>query len=74
MTDRATSRDPLDALVYLVQEGFSVAVRSVYAGNQMHVRAVRGEKVLITEHRDLGEALRQIRDDSVRLLHKGKQG
>jgi len=66
--DRATSKDPLDALVFMVETGFTVAVRSVYKQSQFHLRAVQGEKILIAEDRDLAKALLKLRDDARRSL------
>lgn len=66
--DRATSKDPLDALVFMIETGYTVAVRSVYKQSQFHLRAVQGEKILISEDRDLAKALLKLRDDARRSL------
>jgi hypothetical protein len=68
--DRLTSKDPLDALTFMIETGFTVAVRGVYNQSQFHLRAVQGETVIITEDRDLGKALLKLRDESRRVLHK----
>jgi hypothetical protein len=71
--DRATSKDPLDALVFMIETGFTVAVRSVYKQSQFHLRAVQGERVLIAEDRDLAKALLKLRDDARRSLNNREQ-
>lgn len=69
-SDRATSKDPLDALVFMIEAGFTVAVRSVYRQSQFHLRAVQGEKILVSEDRDLAKALLKLRDDARMSLNK----
>jgi hypothetical protein len=68
--DRSTSKDPLDALAFMIETGFTVAVRGIYNTTQFHLRAVQGEDTVITEDRDLGKGLLKLRDEARRVLHK----
>lgn len=70
--DRSTSKDPLDALAFMVETGFSVAVRGVYNSTQFHLRAVKGEEIVMTEDRDLAKGLLKLRDEARRVLHAKK--
>lgn len=56
--------DPLDIFTWLIGQGYAVAARSVYNGTSFHVRAVKGEEVLISEGRELGAVLRNIKIDA----------
>lgn len=57
-------QDPLDVFVWLIGQGYVVAARSVYNGTSFHVRAVKGETVHISEGRELGAVLRNIKIDA----------
>jgi hypothetical protein len=59
-----SKEDPIDILVWLISQGYAVAARSVYNGTSFHVRAVKGETVLVSEGRELGKVLRNIKVDA----------
>jgi hypothetical protein len=60
--------DPLDIFTWLIGQGYAVAARSVYNGTSFHVRAVRGEEVIISEGRELGAVLRNVKIDAEKAI------
>lgn len=64
--------DPMDVLVWLIGQGYTVATRSIYNGAAFHARAVRGETVLISEGRELGAVLRNLKIDAENAAQKVK--
>lgn len=56
--------DPLETFIWLIGQDYTVAARSVYNGTSFHVRAVKGETILIAEGRELGAVLRNIKIDA----------
>lgn len=72
--DRATSKDPMDALAFLVETGFAVGIRGVYRGSAVQMRAVKDERQALVEDRDIGKALLRLRDEARVLLHAKRGG
>lgn len=65
--------DPLDTFTWLIGQGYTVAARSVYNGTSFHVRAVKGETVLIAEGRELGAVLRSIKIDAENKISSNRE-
>jgi len=64
----APKEDPLDTLTWLIGQGYTVAMRSVYNGATFHARAVKGDVVLVAEDRELGAVLRRIKIDAEKTI------
>lgn len=61
---RESSDDPMDILCWLMERGYTVAFRGVYKQSAFHVRAVRGESVLIREGRELRALMKDLRREA----------
>lgn len=62
--------DPLETFTWLIGQGYTVATRSVYNGTKFHVRAVKGDVVLVAEDRELGMVFKSIKTDAENVAFK----